>query len=81
MIGVITAVLAGSAAGLLVAVSSDHSLAAALAAGAAIFVVVLWALMPHQRAAWAEADAALSTKPKPERFVRHETGAKIGEDR
>jgi hypothetical protein len=45
MIGVITAALAGSAAGLLAAVSSDHSLAATLAAGAAIFVAVLWALM------------------------------------
>jgi hypothetical protein len=60
MIGVITAALAGSAAGLLAAVASDHSLAAALAAGVAIFVAVLWALMRYQRAAWAQSGAALS---------------------
>jgi hypothetical protein len=51
---------AGSAAGLLAAVSSDHSLAAALGAGAAIFVAVLWALMRYQHAAWAQAGTALS---------------------
>jgi hypothetical protein len=81
MIGVITAVLAGSAAGLLAAVSSDHSLAAALAAGAAISVAVIWALMRHQRAAWAQAGTELSTKPKPTRSFRQETRANIVEDR
>ena len=41
MVGVITAVLAGSAAGLLAAVAADHSLVAALVAGAVVAVAVL----------------------------------------
>jgi hypothetical protein len=81
MIGVITAALAGSAAGLLAAVSSDHSLVAALAAGAAIFVAVLWTLMRYQRAAWAQAGTALSTQPKLTRSFQHETCMNIVEDR
>jgi hypothetical protein len=60
MIGVITAAPAGSAAGLLAAVASDHSLAAALASGVAVFVGVLWALMRYQSAAWAQAGAVPS---------------------
>jgi hypothetical protein len=52
MVAVITAVLAGSAVGLLTAVVSAHSLAAALAAGGAAAVATLAALMRYQASAW-----------------------------
>lgn len=52
MIAVITAVLTGSAVGLLAAVVSAHSLAAALAAGGTAAVVTLAALMRNQVSAW-----------------------------
>jgi hypothetical protein len=55
MVAVITAALAGSAAGLLAAVASDHSLAAALPAAAAVGIVVLWTLMRRQYAVWTQA--------------------------
>jgi hypothetical protein len=55
MIAVITATLAASADGLLAAVASGHSLGAALAVGAGVFVAVLWALTRFQRAAWLQA--------------------------
>jgi hypothetical protein len=58
MVAVITAALAGSAAGLLAAVASDHSLAAALPAGAAVAVAIVWALMRRQTAAWTQANEA-----------------------
>jgi hypothetical protein len=52
MVAVITAVLAGSALGLLAAIVSAHSLAAALAAGGTAAVATLAALMRHQGSAW-----------------------------
>jgi hypothetical protein len=52
MIAVITAVLAGSAVGLLIAIVSDHSLAAALATGGAAAVAALAALMRYQASTW-----------------------------
>ena len=52
MVAVITAVLAGSAVGLLTAIVSDHSLAAALAAGGAAGVAALAALMRYQASVW-----------------------------
>jgi lysylphosphatidylglycerol synthetase-like protein (DUF2156 family) len=52
MVAVVTAVLAGSAAGLLAAVVSGHSLVAALVAGVLVAVVALIWLMRYQRAAW-----------------------------
>jgi hypothetical protein len=52
MIAVITAVLAGSAVGLLVAILSAHSLAAALAAGGTAAVATLAMLMRRQGSAW-----------------------------
>jgi hypothetical protein len=58
MVAVITAALAGSAAGLLAAVASDHSLAAALAAGAAVAIAIVWTLMRRQVAVWTQADSA-----------------------
>ena len=58
MVGVITAVLAGSAGGLLAAVVSGHSLVAALAAGAVVAVVVLVWLLAVQGSAWQRAGAA-----------------------
>jgi hypothetical protein len=58
MVGVITAVLAGSTAGLIAAVASDYSLAAALTAGAVVALAVLVALMRFQRSAWKRAGTA-----------------------
>ncbi len=52
MVGVVTAVLAGSAAGLLAAVVSGHSLVAALVAGVLVAVIALVWLMRYQRSAW-----------------------------
>jgi hypothetical protein len=52
MVAVITAILAGSAGGLLAAVASGHSLAAALVAGVVVAVVVLAGLMRYQNSAW-----------------------------
>jgi hypothetical protein len=54
MVGVVTAVLAGSAAGLLAAVVFDDLLAAALAAGVLVAVAVLVWLLRYQASAWEE---------------------------
>jgi hypothetical protein len=58
MVGVVTAVLAGSAAGLLAAVVSGHSLVVALVAGVLVAVVALLWLMRYQRSAWERVSAA-----------------------
>jgi hypothetical protein len=58
MVGVITALLTGSAVGLAAAVVFDHSLVAALVSGAAVAIVVLALLMRFQRAAWKRAAAS-----------------------
>jgi hypothetical protein len=58
MVAVITGALGGSAAGLLAAVASDHSLAAALSAGAAVGIAIVWTLMHRQVAAWTQASSA-----------------------
>jgi hypothetical protein len=58
MVAVITAALAGSAAGLLTAVASSHSLAAALLAGAAVGITLLWTLMRRQNREWTQAAGA-----------------------
>jgi hypothetical protein len=58
MVAVITAVLAGSAAGLVAAVSTGHSLIAAIVAGAVVTTAALVGLMRYQRAAWNRAGAA-----------------------
>jgi hypothetical protein len=52
MVALITAVLAGSAAGLLAAIVSAHSLAAALATGGTAAVATLATLMRYQESAW-----------------------------
>ena len=52
MVAVITAVLAGSAGGLLAAVVSGHSLVAALIAGMVVAVAALTGLMRYQNSAW-----------------------------
>jgi hypothetical protein len=57
-VAVITAALAGSAAGLLAAVASNHSLAAALPAGAAVGIAIVWTLMRRQTAAWTQSSTA-----------------------
>ena len=58
MVAVITAVVAGSAVGLLATVASDHSLAAALTAGGVVAVLSLSGLIRYQRSAWASAASA-----------------------
>jgi hypothetical protein len=58
MVAVITAALAGSAAGLLAAVAADHSLAAALPAGAAAAIAIVSMLMRRQTAIWRQASTA-----------------------
>jgi hypothetical protein len=55
MVGVITAVLAGSTAALIAILASDHSLAAALISGAAVALAALVALMRFQRSTWERA--------------------------
>ena len=52
MVAVITAVLAGSAGGLLAAVASGHSLVAALVAGVVVAAGALTGLMRYQNSAW-----------------------------
>jgi hypothetical protein len=58
MVGVITAVLAGSTASLVAIEISDHSLAAALTAGGVVALAALVALMRFQGSIWARAAAA-----------------------
>jgi hypothetical protein len=55
MVGVVTAVLAGSAVGLLAAVVSNRSLVVALVAGVVVAVAALAWLMRYQRSAWERA--------------------------
>ena len=57
MIALVTAVLAGAAAGLLAAVISDHVLAAALIAGVLVAVAAFAALIQVQAATWRRAAA------------------------
>jgi hypothetical protein len=52
MVAVVTAVLAGSAGGLLAAVASGHSLVAALAVGVVVAAAALTGLMRYQNSAW-----------------------------
>ncbi len=58
MVAVITAVLAGSAVGLLAAVASGHSLAAALVAGGLVAPAALAVMMRRQQSAWDRAASA-----------------------
>ena len=58
MVAVITAALAGSAGGLLAAVASNHSLAAALPASATVGVAIVWTLMRRQVTVWTQASEA-----------------------
>ena len=55
MVAVITAVLAGSAAGLLAAVASGHSLVASLVVGVVVAAAALTGLMRYQNSAWIRA--------------------------
>ena len=59
MVGLVTAVLAGSAAGLLAAVVSDHVLSVALIAGVLVAVAVFAALIHFQVSSWRRAAAVL----------------------
>jgi hypothetical protein len=58
MVAVVTAVLAGSAVGLVAAILSAHSLAAALVAGAITGIAALAAMMRYQQQAWQRAATA-----------------------
>ena len=65
MVAVITAVLAGSAGGLLATVISGHSLVAALAVGVVVAAAALTGLMRYQNSAWIRGTTA-SLFPGPE---------------
>jgi len=52
MVGVVTAVLAGSAAGLIAAVAAGHSAVAGFAAGGVVAVAAVAAVVRVQRSAW-----------------------------
>lgn len=52
LVAVITAVLGGSAAGLLAAIAAGHSLVAALTVGAVVASAALTGLMRYQHSAW-----------------------------
>jgi threonine/homoserine/homoserine lactone efflux protein len=56
MVAVITAVLAGATLGLLVAVVTSHSLAAALIAGGVLAFLAMLGLMEYQRRAWVQSE-------------------------
>jgi hypothetical protein len=58
MVAVITSVLVGSAAGLLAAVASGHSLVAALVAGVVVAGAALTGLMRYQNSAWIRGNSA-----------------------
>jgi hypothetical protein len=58
IVAVITAVLFGSAGGLLAAVVSDHSLVAALVAGVLLSAAALTGLMRYQNKAWIRGNTA-----------------------
>jgi hypothetical protein len=70
MVAVITSVLAGSAVGLLAAVASEHSLAAALAVGGVVAVSALAALMRRQQSAW---ERTIAAPADPELQIRRRT--------
>jgi hypothetical protein len=55
MIGVVTAVLTGSDAGLLATIAADHSAVAGFVTGGVVGVAVLMALMWFQYSAWVQA--------------------------
>jgi hypothetical protein len=59
MVAVITSVLVGSAAGMVAAVASGHSLVAALVAGVLVAGAALTALMRYQNSAWIRGNSAL----------------------
>ena len=52
MVGVVTAVLAGSAAGLIAAVAAGHAAVAGFATGGVVAVAAVVALMRMQNSAW-----------------------------
>lgn len=64
VVAVITAVLAGSAGGLLAAVASGHSLAAALVAGVVVAAAALTALMRYQNSAWIAGSSVSLSPPR-----------------
>jgi hypothetical protein len=80
MVAVITAVLSGSAGGLLTAVVAGHSLVAALLVGVAVAAAVLTGLMRYQNQAWIQASVA-SPFPDPETLQHKELSPVILMDR
>ena len=55
MVGVVTAVLAGSAAGLIAAVAADHSAVPGFVTGCVVAVAAVAAVIRVQRSAWRQA--------------------------
>ena len=75
MVGLVTAVLAGSAAGLLAAVVSDHSLIAALIADVLDAIAVFTALIHFQVSAWPQAALLLDDERAQTTAARGRSGA------
>ena len=67
MIGVVTAVLTGSAVGLLATIAADHSAVAGFVTGAVVGAAALVALMWFQFSAWAQAHQHLLFEDEQER--------------
>lgn len=63
MVGLVTALLAGSAAGLLTAIVSDHILALALTVGVLVATAVFAALIHLQHSTWQAAARVLANEP------------------
>jgi ribose/xylose/arabinose/galactoside ABC-type transport system permease subunit len=59
MVAVLTAILVGSAGGLLAAAASGHSLIAALVTGVVVTGAALTLLMRYQNSAWIRGSKAL----------------------
>jgi hypothetical protein len=66
MVAVLSAGMAGSASGLLVALAFGHSLVATLAVGGLVFAAIAWVLMSYQRGAWERASTISLDMENPE---------------
>jgi ABC-type uncharacterized transport system permease subunit len=66
MVGLVTAVLAGSTVGLLTAIVSDHVLVAAITAGVLVATAVFAALIHFQHSSWQQAGARVLTDERAE---------------
>ena len=81
MVGLVTAVLAGSAAGLLAAVVSGHVLSVALIAGVLVAIAVFAALIRFQVSTWQQRRSCSTTSERRRQCPRPIRPASCGDDR